>query len=536
LVPTDFVSLCHKATRCTLIATGPPKWGFLLEGRIRLHSVRSVVGIASSRGERLSQIISPPIVPEATLRPLFVDLDGTLVKSDTLIDSLILLAREHPALLFALPGQLLRGRASLKAFVTSHVSLDVAHLPYNRKLLQFLHEECARGRAIYLATGADLHLAQSVAAHLGLFAGVLGSDSGVNLTGAKKLDRLRSQLNDGAYDYIGNDVPDLPLLVHATETMVADPSLRLRLRLRMRGIRPARTFDERGFPLFSILKAIRPLQWAKNLLVLLPLLLAHIFTIHRLSTALLAFCCFSLVASSAYVVNDLLDIEVDRRNLQKRLRPFAAGDLSAFTGVAIVVLFLLLAFFGARLLPVAFSGWLLLYLATTLAYSWSLKRIAIVDVLVLSGLYTLRLLAGSAATQTHISHWLAGFSVFLFLSLAIAKRFAEMQNHRSSGLAPRNGRGYLVADIEQLRSFGTASAFAAVVIFAIYINSSDEFMLYRHSQLLWLIMPLMILWLCRVWLLASRGELNEDPLVFALTDRMSLLIGVAIAAVTVLAI
>ena len=184
----------------------------------------------------------------------------------------------------------------------------------------------------------------------------------------------------------------------------------------------------------------------------------------------------------------------------------------------------------------AFSGWLLLYLATTLAYSWFLKRIALVDVLVLSGLYTLRLFAGSAATGSHISHWLAGFSVFLFFSLAIVKRFAELQNLRTSGLSPRNGRGYLVADTDQLRSFGTASAFAAVMVFAIYISSSDVVALYRHAQLLWLIMPLMILWLCRIWLLASRGELDEDPFVFALTNRGSLLIGAAVAVIALLAI
>jgi 4-hydroxybenzoate polyprenyltransferase len=198
--------------------------------------------------------------------------------------------------------------------------------------------------------------------------------------------------------------------------------------------------------------------------------------------------------------------------------------------------FLVVAFAGARLLPIAFEGWLLLYLGTTLAYSWYLKRLALVDVLVLSGLYTLRLIAGSAATHSHISHWLAGFSVFLFFSLAIVKRFAELQNLRTSGLPPRNGRGYLVADVEQLRSFGTASAFAAVIVFAIYIGGSDVTLLYRRPQLLWLIVPLMILWLCRVWLLASRGELNEDPLVFALTDRVSLAIGAAIAAVALLAV
>jgi 4-hydroxybenzoate polyprenyltransferase len=201
-----------------------------------------------------------------------------------------------------------------------------------------------------------------------------------------------------------------------------------------------------------------------------------------------------------------------------------------------VTVFLFLAFSGARLLPMAFTGWLLLYLATTLGYSWYLKRIALVDVLVLSGLYTLRLYAGSAATESHISHWLAGFSIFLFFSLAIVKRFAELQNLRSSGLPPRNGRGYVVADTDQLRSFGTASAFAAVMVFAIYISSSDVVVLYRRAQLLWLIMPLMILWLCRIWLLASRGELDEDPFVFALTDRMSLAIGIVIAAIALLAI
>ncbi len=489
----------------------------------------------------MSQVVSPPEATVATLRPLCVDLDGSLVKSDTLIDSFLALVRTRPALLFALPGRLLDGKAALKAFITVHIPLDVAHLPYNRKLVQFLHEEKARDRAIYLVTGADAGLAQRVAAHFGIFTGVLASDGRVNLTGTRKLDRLRGQLGPGAsgiaaYDYIGNDAPDLPLLAHATEPMVANPSLRLRLRLRMRGIRPARTFTERARPLWSVLMALRPHQWAKNLLIFLPLLLAHVIAVRRLMDAWLAFCCFSLTASSAYIINDLLDIESDRHHAQKRERPFATGDLSAFAGIGIVALSLLLALSGARMLPVGFYGWLLLYLGTTLAYSWYLKRIALVDVLVLSGLYTLRLLAGSAATDSHISPWLAGFSIFLFFSLAIVKRFAELENLRSSGLPPRNGRGYLVADIDQLRSFGTASAFAAVMIFAIYISSSDVMKLYHRPQLLWLIMPFMILWLCRVWLLASRGELNEDPLVFALTDRMSLAIGAAVAAIAFLAI
>jgi 4-hydroxybenzoate polyprenyltransferase len=465
-----------------------------------------------------------------------VDLDGTLVKSDTLVDSLLVLARTRPGLLWKLPSRLMRGKAAFKAFVTDSVTLDVARLPYNLKVLQFLQQEHVKGRPIYLTTGADSRVAQRVADNLGIFTSVLGSDGSTNLIAGKKLDRLRAHLAVEAFDYIGNARPDLPLLAQATEPMVANPSLGLRMGMRTRGIRPTRLFEERRSPLQAMLKAMRVHQWAKNLLIFVPLLLSHGLSIARLLTALLAFLCFSFAASATYMVNDLLDIEADRRHARKRLRPFASGDLSAVAGLGAVVVLLLLALSGARFLAAGFYGWLLLYLASTLAYSLYLKRIALVDVLVLSGLYTLRLQAGSAATQTPISHWLAGFSVFLFLSLAIVKRFAELENLRASNSPPKNGRGYLVADIEQLRSFGTSSAYAAVVVFSIYISSQSVMTLYRKPSLLWLMVPLMLLWLSRVWLLASRGQLNEDPVVFALTDRMSLLIGVAVVVVALLAL
>jgi 4-hydroxybenzoate polyprenyltransferase/phosphoserine phosphatase len=479
----------------------------------------------------LPQIISKaePLIQNAqALRPLCVDLDGTLVKSDTLVDSLLVLARTRPALLLKLPLHLLRGKAAFKAFITSSITLDVAHLPYNHVLLQYLQQQRQQGRAIYLATGADIHLARPVAAHLGVFTDVLGSDGATNLIGSKKLDSLRTRFNATGFDYIGNDIPDLPLLAYATEPMVANPSLRLRLRLRTRGIRPAHQFLERSSSMRSLLKAVRLHQWAKNLLIFVPLLLSHAVTGTKLLAALAAFCCFSLTASSAYIVNDLLDIEADRRHPQKRLRPFASGDLSPFSGICIAAAFLLAGLIGAHFLPGGFYAWLLLYLATTISYSWYLKRIPLVDVLVLSGLYILRLLAGAAATETNISHWLAGFSMFLFLSLAIVKRFAELENLRAGSSTPKNGRGYVLGDLEQLRSFGTSSAYAAVVVFAIYISGPDVTKLYREPRLLWLIVPFMILWLNRVWLLAARGELDEDPVAFALTDRLSQLIGVAV--------
>lgn len=481
-------------------------------------------------------VATSPNTSAAIARPLCVDLDGTLVKSDTLVDSLLVLARNQPRQLLALPGHLLRGKAAFKAFVTGAVTLDVVHLPYNRSLLNYLQEQAAQGRALYLATGADQRLAQRVAAHLGIFAGVLGSDGTTNLTGKNKLERLRTQLGTESFDYIGNDTPDLPLLAEATAPMIANPSLRLRLALRAKNLHPAQSFVERRGFLRTIIKAMRLHQWAKNLLIFAPLLLAHSLLPARLFSAFAAFLCYSLTASSAYLINDLLDIEADRRHPRKRLRPIASGDLPGISGALLAGLLLVVAFAGAHWLPFDFQKWLLVYLITTLSYSSILKRFALVDVLVLSGLYILRIVAGAAACGIIISHWLSGFSMFLFLSLAIVKRFAELENLRAASSSPKNGRGYLIADQEQLRAFGTASAYAAVVVYAIYINSNDVIKLYHKANLLWLTVPLMLLWLNRVWLLASRGQLDEDPVAFAITDRASLLIGLCVAAVVLLSL
>jgi len=469
-------------------------------------------------------------------KPLCVDLDGTLVKSDTLIDSLLILTRNHPNLLLQLPGAVVRGKAAFKSFVTSHVELDVVHLPYNRKLLQFLQVERARGREIYLTTGADIRLAQRLANHFGIFSGVLGSDGTTNLTGHKKLSTLHNRFGQDGFAYIGNSLADLPLLMDASEKMLADPSAALRRSIRKRGIAPLHVFEERANPLRSLVRALRPHQWAKNLLILLPSLLAH----HRASSvyghAFLAFLCFCCTASATYLVNDLLDIEADRGNARKRSRPFASGDLAPTIGLITSAALLIVGIGVARTLPLDFLSWLVLYMLSTFAYSLYLKRIPLLDVLVLSGLYTVRILAGGAATNTPISHWLAGFAIFLFFSLAIVKRFAELEQIRLAGNQLKNGRGYLLTDVEQMRAFGTASAFAAVVVFANYISSQDVVKLYSHPRYLWLIVPFMILWTCRVWLLASRGELNEDPVAFALTDLASLLMGACVLVIVLLAI
>lgn len=478
---------------------------------------------------------SPTIATAAgQLRPLCVDLDGTLVKSDTLFDGVFQFLRRHPLEFWRLPLWLAGGRARLKTEVAKGALLDVTRLPYNAGLLHFLQDQHRDGRLIYLATWADTPLAERVAEHLGIFNGVLGTDASTNLTSTRKLARLAEQF--GEFDYIGNSRADLPLLVNAGEAMVANPTRGLLAGLHYRKIAVTRTFVDRR-PLGSTLfKAIRIHQWAKNLLILLPLMMSHKLSASGVGAAIAAFFCFSFVASANYLINDLLDMESDRRHPTKRLRPFASGDLQVTDGIALVFILIACAASLLPLLPMGFAFWLGVYIVSTMAYSIYFKSLAVVDVLMLSGLYTLRMLAGGAATGTDISPWLAGFSTFLFLSLAMLKRVSELVNLRERGVAASPGRGYLVTDLGQMRSFGTASAYAAVVVFMLYIGRPDVSDLYRHASRLWLAVPLLLYWLNRVWLLATRGQLNEDPVIFAIRDKVSLAVGATVLLVGLLAL
>ena len=500
----------------------------------------------------------PPSPPDIATLPalgvdpvLCVDLDGTLVKSDTLHDSALAVARHHPRALVNIPGWLAQGKAALKRHLANTIQLDVAHLPYNRELLQYLEQQRATGRPIYLATAADADTANRIADHLGLFTGVLASDGQLNLAGKNKLAAFQSRFGDN-FSYIGNALPDLPLLQHCQEPMVANPTPGLRSALRKAGITPVRIFDERVSPLKAWLKAIRLHQWAKNTLIFVPLVLAHAWAPGLLAGATLAFYSFGLCASATYIINDLLDLEADRQHPRKRRRPFASGDLSALSGVVVVILFLAASLTLALLVPHAIAAlspqllylikphyfllWLGIYLVTTLAYSLRLKRSVLVDVIVLSGLYTIRIIAGSAASGIAVSTWLGSFSIFFFLSLAFVKRFAELENLRNRGGVSAGGRGYHVADIEQLRSFGSASGYASVVVLTLYISTLDAAHLYQHTRRLWLLVPVLLLWISRLWLMASRGHLNEDPVVYAITDRRSLLLGLVVVAIVLSAL
>jgi 4-hydroxybenzoate polyprenyltransferase len=486
--------------------------------------------------------------PAAVLRPgtaLCVDLDGTLVKSDTLIDSVLALARQNPGALLHVPGWIAQGKAAFKRHITAAVTLDVEHLPYNRPLLDYLRAEHAAGRKIYLATAADHVIANRVAVYLGFFDGVLASDGATNLAGGNKLVAFRTYFGDD-FSYIGNARPDIDLLAVCISPMVANPDRALRAGMKRIGTTAVASFNDRESGLRSWLKAIRLHQWAKNTLIFVPLLLAHQWNPGTFAGAGTAFLSFCLCASATYIINDLLDLEADRRHPRKRHRPFAAGDLSAIAGVWMVVLLLVVAVALAVSLPYivqampgsyglfkpySFLGWLAFYTVTTLSYSLYLKRKLLLDVFVLSGLYTVRLLAGSAATGLVFSPWLAGFSVFFFLSLAFVKRFSELEGLRERGVAVTNGRGYFVSDLEQLRALGTGAAYASVVVMILYITNSADSVLYSHPTRLWLVVPVLLLWLSQVWMLASRGDMHDDPVVFAITDKRSILLGVLMAGV-----
>ncbi|HXS13497.1 MAG TPA: UbiA family prenyltransferase [Acidobacteriaceae bacterium] len=476
--------------------------------------------------------------------PLCVDLDGTLVKSDTLVDSLLALARQKPGEILRIPSWIAQGKAQFKKHVTGAVTLDVEHLPYNRPLLEWLRAEHGAGRTIYLTTAADRSLAERVADHLGIFAGVLASDGTTNLAGKNKLEAFREHFGE-RFCYIGNAKPDVAVLCACVSPMTANPDRALTAGLRRAGTVPAANFEDSSPALKSWLRAVRLHQWAKNVLIFVPLLLAHLWNLPAFCAAGVAFLSFGLCASATYIINDLLDLEADRKHPRKRKRPFAAGDLSAAAGMAAVIVLMCASLALAISLPrivrsVPGSGtsgsygfllWLGIYTVTTLTYSLYLKRVVLLDVFVLSGLYTVRILAGAAAAQIGLSPWLAGFSVFFFLSLAFVKRFSELEGLRERGGSISTGRGYHVNDLEQLRALGTGSMFASVVVMTLYINNSENKLLYHHMARLWLVVPVLLLWLSQVWMLASRGQMHDDPVVWAITSRRSLILGLVMAAV-----
>lgn len=450
------------------------------------------------------------------------------MKTDVLLESVAALVKAKPQLVFALPFWLMRGRAALKSEVARRVDLDVALLPYDANVLKELGHQRSEGRRLVLATAADSRLAQRVADHLGIFDDVMASDGVRNLRGETKAQALVERFGEGRFDYMGEDRHDVPVWKRsAAAHVVGNASLAAQM------ARPGRKVhfierERRGAS--AIVKELRAYQWAKNLLVFVPLITAHAIASGTLLTELLAFVAFSLTASTVYLLNDLADLEDDRRHPFKRSRPLASGDLHIGTALALLPLLLFGAGAIAMRLPWSFGALLSLYLVTNLAYSLGLKRVALLDVFVLAALYTMRILAGAAAIDVPVSHWLLAFSLFAFLSLALVKRFVEVSNVASREEARVGGRGYLAGDGQLLAMLGTACGCLAVLVFALYITSPQVVVLYRAPAMLWFAVPLLLYWMSRIWFLAHRGVLHEDPLLFALHDPPSYATGLLILA------
>ncbi|MDG4554653.1 MAG: UbiA family prenyltransferase [Candidatus Competibacter sp.] len=454
--------------------------------------------------------------------PLCIDLDGTLLNSDLLLEAALIQIKQAPRSMPCWPRWLAGGKANFKAEIAARVDLDIDTLPYNPDLLAWLREQRQRGRKLVLVTASHRKFAEQVAHHLGLFEEVLATDGDRNLAGSRKAEALVARYGEQGFDYAGNAAVDLAVWKHARRALVvnAPPSVAARARA---VCAVERVFDSNESPWRHWGKALRLHQWLKNLLIFVPLAAGHAWNQPAtLALALLAFVSFGLCASSVYLLNDLLDLGSDRRHPRKRQRPFAAGKLPILQGVIAIPL-LLIAAFGLSLPinPPAFTAALATYYVFTLAYSLRLKQTLMLDVIVLAGLYTLRIVAGAAAANLMPSFWLLAFSMFLFLSLALVKRYAELQTLREQGELSASGRGYHVDDLGILQSLGTAAGYLAVLVLALYVNSETSRALYGQPMVIWLLCPALLYWISRVWLLAHRGEMHDDPIVFALTDSHS---------------
>lgn len=451
--------------------------------------------------------------------PLAVDLDGTLIATDLLWETIFLALKTNPLVVFLLPIWALAGKARLKLELARRVTLDPSRLPYRQDFLDYLRTERASGRTIVLATAAAEPLAHAVAAHLGIFSKVFATREGVNLASRAKAAALVKEYGAYGFDYAGNDRADLAIFDEARNAIVVAPD---RAASRYQQAHDAMRFDAPRPGFKTYIKMLRVHQWLKNLLVFAPPVLAHDFLIAgTMFAATLAFIAFSASASAIYIINDIIDLPLDRVHPRKRHRPFASGALSIPFGLACSAALLAIAAAICFFLPPMFAVIIAIYIVSTTAYSLAIKRMLLLDVICLAGLYTLRLLGGKLAANIPLSFWLMAFAMFFFLSLAFVKRYVELQ---SSGVPEQTriaGRGYRPEDIGIVGQSGVSSGFTAVLVLALYINSDVVGNLYSEPWLIWPLVPIVLYINMRVWVLAHRREMNEDPVVFIASDWRS---------------
>ncbi len=468
---------------------------------------------------------------------LVVDLDGTLIRTDLLYESIFALLKKNVLWIFLLPVWLCKGKAGFKAEIAARADINVEVLPYNEEIVALVQQAVAGGRQAVLATAANIKYAQQVATFLGLFAHVLASDDRVNMSGRRKLHAIRELLAARPFAYAGDSPKDVEVWQEAAMAYVVNPSPRLRARLQAVKNREFVEAGIAGSAVVRYLKAIRLHQWLKNSLLFVPLLTAHEWSnpVALLNCAA-AFLAMGFCASSIYIVNDLLDLESDRCHYAKRTRPFAAGTISMANGLLLHVMLLAAGLIVAWQVSLQFLQIVGVYLAITMAYSLVLKRKLLIDTIALAGLYTLRVIAGAVAIGVEVSFWLLAFSMFMFLSLALVKRYTELADVEADKLRSIKGRAYKALDTGNVFSMGVSCGYISVLVLALFINDPDVASRYTHARVLWLLCVLILYWISRIWMLAGRNEVDDDPIVFALKDTGSRYVLAACIAVVFLAL
>ncbi|MEM7523330.1 MAG: UbiA family prenyltransferase [Pseudomonadota bacterium] len=466
---------------------------------------------------------------------LVVDMDGTLSRTDTLHEAIFAFVSANPLRAPALFGWLSAGKAGFKARLADECIADAETLPLNDAVVDLVREAKADGRRTALVSASDQRQVDALASRVDLFDEIHGTAvGGENLSGARKAAFLTERYGEKGFDYVGDAPVDLPVWDNARRAITVGASEALRQKVEQQNdeavhLEPATAGAARIRP---YIRALRPHQWLKNILIFMPVFAAHDFT--ELGAAIAAFIAFSLTASSVYLINDLLDLSADRAHPRKRLRPFASAEIPLFHGVALAPLLILAALLISILFTnLLFIGVLAAYYIATFAYSLVLKRKLIIDVWTLGGLYTMRILAGAAATGVALSPWMLAFSMFLFLSLAAVKRQAELTDQINAGKTETAGRAYRADDLPILYSIALSAGYASVVVFALYINSPKVSGLYARPELLWLVCPLLLYWVSRMVMVTHRGDMTDDPIIYAARDRISMIV-VALAGVSIL--
>lgn len=467
--------------------------------------------------------------------PFIVDLDNALTFTNIVAESFVVALVRAPLEALRSLGALLRGNGAFEERLSAVGAVDATLLPYNRTVVEATRRAAAEGRPVYLLSARGERYARAVAAHLDLLAGWISWNDGATRPGESRIDRLVRQFGHEGFDYIGDDRGRLAIWRSVPHS--GDPSATGEIVQPLTPAEPESGDIKRPRAgLKTWLRLIRVHQYAKNGLVLVPVLTGHAFALDQLTAAFMALVSFCLVASSVYIVNDIVDLEADRAHPTKRRRPIASGEIPILHGLMAVPVLLAAGIGVAAAVSMPFLLVLLGYLAVTTAYSFYLKRRLLIDVVALAGLYTLRVIAGSVATEVGMSEWLLGFSMFLFMSLALVKRYTELGTRESAGLPDPKNRNYRIADMPMLGSLAAASGFSAVVVFGLYLSSDAVRDSYSRPYVLWLACPILMYWVGRLLIMAQRRDIHDDPIVFALKDRISVLALIVLSSLVLAAI